>query len=65
MSNWIKGGVAGLIGLLSLFVADNAHDGTFYYGGFIFFIAAVLFIFRLIKDSYDAIDAARTVSSPH
>ncbi len=44
---------AGIMGLIGLFVAERAGHGVAYYGGLVFFVFAILFIFLLIKHSYD------------
>jgi hypothetical protein len=31
MRTWISGVVAALVGLIGLFIASRAHEGTFYY----------------------------------
>lgn len=44
---------AGVMGVVGLFVAERSGHGVPYYGGLVFFVFAVLFIFLLIKHSYD------------
>ena len=48
---WIGGAVAGLVGLIALFVA--AGGGTSYYLGVLVAIAAVAYVFFVMKTSFD------------
>lgn len=47
--HWVVGALFAAIGVFSLYIASQAEDQTMYFGGIAFFIAAVLFIFWLIK----------------
>ena len=51
--NFLYAGFAALMGLVGLFVAAHAGHGAPYYGGLVFFIFAVLFIFLMIKHAFD------------
>jgi uncharacterized membrane protein len=55
---FVIGALVGLLGLVGLFLAAGSHDGL-YEAGLIFFAFAVLFVFWLIKRSYDEADRAR------
>lgn len=50
---WIAGGLAALLAFLGLFLASHAHDQVMYWTGLVFFVACVLFIFGIIKQTYD------------
>lgn len=50
---WIAGGIFGLVGILGLFVAANAHGTAVYALGLIIFIVAVLIIGGMIKRHFD------------
>jgi hypothetical protein len=52
-SNWIFGGASAVMGIAALFVASNAAHAVGYYGGLAMFAFAVLFIFHLMKTSFD------------
>jgi heme A synthase len=41
------------MGIAGLFVAQRSGHGVPYYGGLVFFVFAVLFVFLLIKHAYD------------
>ncbi len=41
MRTWITGVVAALVGLIGLFIASRAHEGTFYYVGLALFAIGV------------------------
>ena len=45
---WIVGAMVGVLGLVALVMAGNAHDDGMHVAGLVFFIGAVLFEFRLI-----------------
>lgn len=49
----ILAAAAGIMGIVGLFVAERAGHGVPYYGGLVFFVFAVLFVFLLIKHAYD------------
>ena len=48
MGNWITAALMGLLGLVGLFLASRAVDGTFYGFGLLLFVFSVLFIFTII-----------------
>jgi hypothetical protein len=49
----LLGAAAGVMGIVGLFVAERAGHGVPYYGGLVFFVFAILFIFLLLKHSFD------------
>jgi len=51
--NCIMGGVMFVLAICGLFVASIAGQGFGYWGGIIFFVFAIWFIFRLIQVSFD------------
>ena len=53
--NWVLGGLAGILGLGSLFVAagSGVHGPLGYYGGLVFFAISVLIVFYLVKLTFD------------
>lgn len=53
IGNWIIGGVAGILGVLGLFLASGAADRGMYLFGLLLFVFAVLFIFSRIKEAFD------------
>lgn len=53
LSNWIMGAVTCAMSVGGLFVAANAGHGVPYYGGLLFFVFALGFVFMLIKVSFD------------
>jgi hypothetical protein len=50
---WIWSGLVALMGLAGLFVAARGEHGVPYWGGLVFFVFAVLFIFYMIKRGFD------------
>lgn len=46
--SWVLGGLIGFVGLVGLFLASRAVDGTLYWVGLLVFLFAVLFVFNLI-----------------
>jgi len=52
-NNMILAGAAGVMGIVGLFVAERSGHGVPYYGGLVFFVFAILYVFLLIKHSYD------------
>ena len=48
VGNWIMGAATAIMAVGGLFVAANAGHGVSYYGGLLFFVFAVLFVFHLI-----------------
>lgn len=57
LQSWILGIVAGLVGIVALFFAANAHGGEMYKVGLIVFFLVAAFEFWLIKRWFDAKDA--------
>jgi hypothetical protein len=51
--NYVLSGAVAVMGLVGLFVAARAGHGMTYYGGLTFFAFAVLFVFLMIKRSFD------------
>ena len=45
----VLAGAAGVMGIAGLFVAERSGHGVPYYGGLVFFVFAILFVFLLIK----------------
>ncbi|MCG8358385.1 MAG: hypothetical protein MI920_22700 [Kiloniellales bacterium] len=50
---WILGVVMGLLALIGLVMASQAHDAVFYWTGLLVFVFGVSFIFVLIGRSFD------------
>ena len=53
-----------LMGLVGLFVAQRAGHGVPYYGGLVFFVFAILFVFLVIKHAYDRAEGIRNGGMP-
>lgn len=53
VGSWILGGAIGILALIGLVLAANAHDRTFYGVGLILFVFSCAFIFFLIKQAFD------------
>ena len=53
MSHWIMGILAGLGGLIGLFMASAAHDIGIYIFGMALMAFAVLFCWFMIKTAFD------------
>ena len=53
LGNLIMGAVTAVMAIGGLFVAANAGYGVPYYGGLLFFLFSVLFVFHLIRVSFD------------
>lgn len=53
LGNWIMGAATAGMAIGGLFVASNSGDGIPYYGGLLFFVFAVLFVFHLIRVSFE------------
>jgi cytochrome c oxidase subunit II len=53
--NWVLGGLAGILGLVGLFVAagSGTHNSVGYSGGFVIFAISVLIVFCLVKLAFD------------
>jgi hypothetical protein len=61
---WILGGVVGLVGILGLFLAANAHEVVEYHWiGLGLFVLAALYLFLLVKSSYDRLDRMHAAAS--
>lgn len=60
---WITSGIIVFVGILGLLAASRAADGAFYYGGFIVFIASVVYIFVTVGRYYDRVEAERHTHS--
>lgn len=56
LGNWIMGGITAVLAVCGLFVASTAGHGVGYWGGLLFFLFAVGFVFLLIKVSFDHAD---------
>jgi hypothetical protein len=54
LDSWIMSGVAGILGVVGLFLAAGANDGGIYLFGLLLFAFAILFIFARIKGAFDA-----------
>jgi len=52
-SNWVLSGLVALMGLAGLFVAARGGHSMPYWGGLVFFLFAVLFVFYMIKRGFD------------
>ena len=52
-SKWIWSGCVAVMGIAGLFVAARGGQSVPYWGGLAFFIFSVLFVFYMIKRSYD------------
>ncbi len=53
LGNWIMGATTAVMAVGGLFVAANSGHGVAYYGGLLFFLFAVFFVFHLIRVSFD------------
>ena len=58
VSSWVMGVFVGALGVVGLFMAAGAHDLAIHGFGLGVFVFAVLFVFLLIKRSYDAAERA-------
>lgn len=61
IDGWIMSGVAGILGVLGLFLAAGAGDGGIYLFGLLLFAFALLFVFSRIKAAFDAAEARTPV----
>jgi hypothetical protein len=52
-STWVMGFCCAAMGVAGLFVAARGDEGVPYYGGLAFFLFSILFVFMLIKISFD------------
>ncbi|HYG91908.1 MAG TPA: hypothetical protein VD978_37300 [Azospirillum sp.] len=57
VGKWIGGGAVGIVAFIGLLAASRAADEAFYYGGLIVAAAAVAYIFWMISNHYDRVDA--------
>ncbi len=57
MSHWIMGVLAGLSGLIGLFMASGARDAGVFWFGLSLAAFGVLFCWWMIKTAYDEADA--------
>lgn len=53
LGNWILGAVTALMAVGGLFVAARTGEGVAYYGGLLFFLFAVAYVFYLIRVTFD------------
>jgi hypothetical protein len=53
VGNWVLGFFTAAFAVGGLFVAARGGEGVSYWGGLGFFVFAVLFVFLLIRVSYD------------
>ena len=61
---WILGGVVGVVGILGLFLAANAHGvAEYHWIGLGLFVLAALFLFLMVKNSYDRLDRMHAAAS--
>jgi hypothetical protein len=55
-AKWCVGGFVGVLGLIGLFLAAGAADRGIYVFGMALAAFAVLFVFALIKQGFDALE---------
>lgn len=55
-AKWLMGGFVGLLGLVGLFLAAGASDRGIYVFGMALAAFAVIFVFALIKQGFDALE---------
>jgi cytochrome c oxidase subunit 2 len=55
--NWVLGGLAGILGLVGLFVAARSSGPVGYYGGLILCAIGVLLVFHRMKLAFDGAEA--------
>jgi len=60
---WIASGVVGVLGLIGLFLAANAHDRGIHVFGFGLAAFAIIYVFAQMKQGFDASDRARSQES--
>ena len=60
---WIAGGLAGVLGLVGLFLAANAHDQGIHIFGLALAAFAIIYVFAQMKQGFDARDRARAQES--
>jgi hypothetical protein len=59
IGNWIVGAAMAVLALIGLIVSARAHDTTMYWVGLVVFAFGVLFIFHMVKRSFDQAEAKR------
>jgi len=59
LTQWLLLLMACLLGILGLFLAADAGEGTLYGIGLLVFAAAVVYAFALVKRHFDRLDAER------
>ena len=57
---WIVGGLVGVLGLVGLFLAANAHDRGIHVFGLGLAAFAIIYVFAQMKQGFDASDRARS-----
>jgi hypothetical protein len=57
VSAWVMSIFVGLLGLVGLLMAANAHDAAIHGFGLGVFVFAILFVFFIIKRAFDTADA--------
>ena len=53
LNNWVMGLATTIMAIGGLFIASKTGSGLAYYAGLVFFLFAVLFIFYLIRLSFN------------
>ncbi|MCC7271780.1 MAG: hypothetical protein IT561_03865 [Alphaproteobacteria bacterium] len=56
VGRWLLGGIVGIIGIIGLFLAATVHTPGFYTFGLLLAGAAVVYIFAMIKRSFDELE---------
>ena len=59
-TRWVSGAGLAVIGLFGLFVASRAGSATFYWGGLIIALGAILWIVHLVRTAYDEAEGKPT-----
>ena len=57
VSKWVVGAAISVLALVGLIVSARAQDATMYWVGLAIFVFAVLFIFHMVKRSFDQAEA--------
>ncbi len=57
VSKWVVGATISVLALVGLIVSARAQDATMYWVGLAIFAFAVLFIFHMVKRSFDQEEA--------
>jgi hypothetical protein len=60
IGKWIVGAAVAVLALIGLVVAAKAHDTTMYWVGLAIFVFAILFIFNMVKRSFDTAEQAKS-----